>query len=160
MATTPANLPHQHVPPSYGAKAQYTEPEVHIPLLDKIGKTEVQAVTGTLLYYARAVNPTILVALNAIATEQANPTQQSMAKVKQLLDYCAPQEEAIITYRASDMILSVHSDAGYLNKRKSQSRVGGHFYLSINVTPPQTMVLSSILQKLLMRLCHQQQRQS
>ena len=59
-----------------------------------------------------------------------------MAKVKQLLDYCASQEEAIIAYRASDMILAVHSDARYLNKQKSWSRVVGHFYLSRKVTPP------------------------
>ena len=92
--------------------------------------------TEPLLYYARAVNPTILVALNAVATEQANPTQQTMAKLKQLLDYCALQEEAIITYQASDMILAVHNDAGYLNEQILQSRVGGHFHLLSNVTPP------------------------
>ncbi len=36
-----------------------------------------------------------------------------METVKQLLDYCASQEEAIITYDACNMILNVHSDAGY-----------------------------------------------
>ena len=39
-----------------------------------------------------------------------------MAQTKQLLDYLASQEEAVLTYRASDMILAVHSDAGYLNE--------------------------------------------
>ncbi len=53
-----------------------------------------------------------------------------------MLDYCASQEEAIITYRASKMILAVHSDAGYLNERKSRSCAGGHFYLSGNETYP------------------------
>ena len=38
----------------------------------------VQAVAGTLLYYARAVDATILTALSMIATEQANPTQRTM----------------------------------------------------------------------------------
>ena len=38
----------------------------------------VQAVAGTLLYYARAVDATILTALSVIATEQANPTQRTM----------------------------------------------------------------------------------
>ncbi len=53
-----------------------------------------------------------------------------MKNVKQLLDYCSTQEEAIITYNASKMILAVHSDAGYANEKKSRSRAGGHFFLS------------------------------
>jgi len=40
------------------------------------------------------------------------------------------QEDAIISYRASKMILAVHSDAGYCNEKKSRSRAGGHFFLS------------------------------
>ncbi len=58
---------------------------------------------GTLLYYAHAVNSTILTALSSLATEQAKPMQKTMEKVKQLLDYCASQEEAIITYNKSKM---------------------------------------------------------
>jgi hypothetical protein len=52
-----------------------------------------------------------------------------MAKVKQLLDYCASQEEAIITYNASKMVLAVHSNAGYANEKKARSHTGGHFFL-------------------------------
>jgi hypothetical protein len=53
-----------------------------------------------------------------------------MKTVKQLLDYCATQEEAIITYNASKMILAVHSDAGYCNEKNACSQAGGHFFLS------------------------------
>ncbi len=74
--------------------------------------------------------------MNAIATQQAAPTQNTLEEEKQVLDYCASQEEAIITYHASEMILAVHSDAGYLNECKSRSRAGGHFYLSSNETYP------------------------
>ena len=56
-----------------------------------------------------------------------------MERVKQLLDYCASQEEAILTYHASDMVLAIHSDARYLNESKAQSRAGGHFFLSSDV---------------------------
>jgi hypothetical protein len=84
---------------------------------------------GTLLYYARAVDSTILTALSSLATEQAKPTQKTMEKAKQLLDYCASQEEAIITNNKSKMILVVHSNAGYCNKKKSHSRAKGHFFL-------------------------------
>jgi hypothetical protein len=115
------NSPHPHVPPKYGAKTQYAVEEIESPPLSKEDTTYVQAVAGTLLYNARAVDPTILPARSAIATEQAKPTQTTMKNVKQLLDYCATQEEAVITYNASKMILAVHSDAGYADEKKSRS---------------------------------------
>ncbi len=55
-----------------------------------------------------------------------------MERVRQLLDYAASQEEAVLTYHASNMILAVHSDTGYLNESKSRSWAGGHFFLSHN----------------------------
>jgi hypothetical protein len=53
-----------------------------------------------------------------------------MKKTRQLLDYMATQEKAVLTYRASDMKLAVHSDAGYLNEPKARSQAGGIFFLS------------------------------
>jgi hypothetical protein len=131
------NSPHPHVAPTYGAKAQYVALEEPSEPLDKTGQKYIQAVVGTLLYYSRAVDATMLVALNAIATQQASPTQRTLARVKQLLDYCASQEEAVLTYHASNMVLAIHSDAGYLNESKSRSRAGGHFFLSSDVQNPQ-----------------------
>ena len=90
------NSPHPHVIPQYGAKTQYAEEEIDSPPLSKEETTYVQAVAGTLLYHARAVDPTILTALSAIGTEQAKPTQETMKKVKQLLDYCAMQDDVMI----------------------------------------------------------------
>ena len=46
------------------------------------------------------------------------------------------QEDAILTYSASDMVLAVHSDAGYHSKPKARSRAGGHFFLSTNADIP------------------------
>ncbi len=79
----------------------------------------IQQVAGMLLYYGCAVDSTILPALSSIATQQAAPTERMMTIAKQLLDYCATQEEAIITYNASEMILAVHSNAGYANKKNA-----------------------------------------
>ena len=53
-----------------------------------------------------------------------------------MLGFCATQEEAVLTFNASDMVLVVHSDAGYLNERKARSRVGGHFFPSANASSP------------------------
>jgi hypothetical protein len=71
----------------------------------------VQEVAGTLLYYARAVDSTILPALSAITTKQANPTEKTRATMKQLLDYCTMQDKVVLAYKASKMIFAVYSDA-------------------------------------------------
>ncbi len=62
-----------------------------------------------------------------------------MAKVKQLLDYCASHEEAIITYNASKMVLVVHSNAGYANEKKARSRAGDISSYQITILTHQTM---------------------
>ena len=133
--TQPQHQPHKHTVPTYGQKTQYETIDESAEL-DKKGKTYIQHVTGTFLYYARAVDPTMLVALSAIASAQANPTIETMAKCKLFLDYAATHPDAIITYRASDMVLAVHSDASYLIEPKARSRAGGHFFMSQNTTFP------------------------
>jgi hypothetical protein len=67
------------------------------------------------LYYAREVDPTVLMPLNAIATEQTKATLKTQAAADQLLDYLATQPDTAIRYHASDMILHIHSDASYLS---------------------------------------------
>ena len=59
---------------------------------------------GTLLYYARAVYPNMLTALVSIATQKAKPTDQTMQKFKQLLDYAASHPDTVLLYQASDMV--------------------------------------------------------
>jgi hypothetical protein len=60
-------------------------------------------VTGSDLYYARAVDPTVLMPLNDIATEQTKATEKTQAATNQLLDYLATRPDATIRYHASDM---------------------------------------------------------
>jgi hypothetical protein len=59
-----------------------------------------------------------------------------MQHVKQFLNYAAIQEPAVTTYRASDMVLAIHSDAGYLNDEGARSPAGGHHFLSENFDNP------------------------
>ena len=96
----------------------------------------VQQVMGKFNCYARGVDGTLLTAISALSAQQAKPTQKTMACVKQFLDYAATQEPAVTTYRASDMVLAIHSDAGYLNEENARSRAGGHHFLSENVDNP------------------------
>ncbi len=53
--------------------------------------------------------------------------------MQQFLDYATTKEPAVTTYRASDMVLAIHSNAGYLNEEGARSCVGGHHFLSKNV---------------------------
>ena len=89
----------------------------------------------------------MLVALSAIASEEASPTKATMKKVDQFLDYAASQEQAVLTYEASDMILAVHSDAFYLRESKVRSRARGHFFMSKDVSfPPNNVDVLNIAQ--------------
>ena len=95
---TPQDQPHPHVPPNYVATRQYTERQDNSPLLDKAGNKFVQEVCGALLYYAQAVDCTMIAALGSIATQQASPTANTIQKIKQLLDYAATHPDGAVTY--------------------------------------------------------------
>ena len=104
-------------------------------------------VTGTFLFYARAIDSAMLPALSALASEQNAPTENTMKRVKQFLDYAASQEEAIITFSASNMVLNIHSDASYLSEKNARSRAGGHHFMSNNdENPPNNGAVLNISQ--------------
>ena len=60
------HAPHKWNKPVYGQKMQFA-PSDSSPLLDNKGTLRVQSISGTFLYYARAVDPTIFPALNEIS---------------------------------------------------------------------------------------------
>jgi hypothetical protein len=133
----------RYVMPVYGAKTQYATKDETPPLTAKQCLT-IQKVTVSVLYYARAVDPTILMPLNDIATEQTKATEKTQAATNQMLDYLATHPDATIRYHASDMILNIHSDASYLSVSNAQSRLGSLFFLG-NKPPKQQTLNGSIL---------------
>ncbi len=68
-------------------------------------------------------------ALLDIASQQAAPTENTMERINQFLDYMWTHPDAIVWYHASDMILSVHSDVLCLSAPKAHSCAGGYFFL-------------------------------
>jgi hypothetical protein len=124
----PQDQLHQHLKKTYGAKVQQANPLNTSPLLDKAGKKLIQEVTGLFLYLAQAVDLTMLTELSSLASEQAAPTEKTMQKCLQFLDYAASHEDAIVTYPASNMRLVIHSNALYLSEIKAHSRAGGHMF--------------------------------
>jgi Reverse transcriptase (RNA-dependent DNA polymerase) len=125
----PQHAPSKWNAPTYGATVQYAEPEDTSPPLAPAAVTRLQQIIGTLLYYARAVDSTMLVALGTIAAAQTKATDATMQAAMQLLDYAATHPDAKVRFHASDMILHIHSDASYLSEPQARSRVGGYFFL-------------------------------
>ena len=108
---------------------QWAEPLTSSPLLSTIEKKRLERVIGTLLYYGKAIDNTILVPVGTLASQQSQATQSTYKSLSQLLDYLATHPDASIRYNVSDMILWVHSDASYLSESHTRSRSGGYFYL-------------------------------
>lgn len=136
--STPQHAPHLWTKPVYGQKIQYANTN-QSPLLDKAGIQRVQSVSGTFLYYGRAIDSTILAALNEISNNQAKPTILTGQACDLLLDYLHTHPTAIIRFYASDMILCIVSDAAYLVLPNARSRCAGLFFLTNLPTtdPPQ-----------------------
>jgi hypothetical protein len=128
--------PYPSVPIQYGAKKQYVTQELTAPLLDDKAKRFIQQVCGKLLFLGRAVDSTLLCPISAITAQPSKPTTDTMQQTLQLLNYLATQEDAVLSYHASDMVLAVYSDASYLSEPKARSRSGGHFSLSSDTTIP------------------------
>jgi hypothetical protein len=128
--TRPQHSPHAWQAPQYGAKIQYTTPDDTSTPLSPTAKTRLQEIIGTLLFYGRAIDSTILIALGTLASAQATGTEATSLAITQLLNYCASHPDATVRYHASGMYLHIHSDASYLSEIKARSRAGGLFFLS------------------------------
>ena len=90
----------------------------------------MQIDNGTFLYYAIAVDQTMLASLNAISAAQAHATTTTMGDIVWLLNYVATHPSTTINYHASDTTLHVASDASYLCEERARSRSEGHFFLA------------------------------
>jgi hypothetical protein len=87
IAKKPQHCPYTPAPKQYGADAQAPLPNDISPKLSADKIKEIQRIVGSILYHARAVNSTVLMALSSIASEQMKGTKNTMDKAKQLLYY-------------------------------------------------------------------------
>jgi len=129
-----AKSPIIYIPPLRGP-AQQMVPDVSpeaAQYVDATMKTYVQEVTGVFLFYSRAVDPTMLMAVNRISTQQSKPTKATLTAVDRLLSYAERYPNATIVIRPSDMQLCVQSDASYLSEQGARSRAGGILHFGLN----------------------------
>jgi hypothetical protein len=78
----------------------------------------------------------MLTALSAIASAQAEPTKNTMTQYREFLNCASTHQNAIMTYKMSDMMLVVHSNASYLSKPKACSCASRHFFMSASIPDP------------------------
>jgi hypothetical protein len=93
--------------------------ESKAPLLDGKAKQFIQQVCNKFLFLGRAVDSTLLCPIGAIASQSSKLVEDTMRQTLQLLNYLATQEDAILSYHASNMVLVVHSNASYLSKPRT-----------------------------------------
>ncbi len=111
VPSKPKRCPYSPAPKQYEAKAQAPLPIDFSPKLLPDNIKQIQCIVGSILYYVWAMDITVLMALSSIAIKQTKGTTSTMEKAEQLLDYLATNPNTTIWYRASDMIMNVHSDA-------------------------------------------------
>ncbi|GAX19836.1 hypothetical protein FisN_11Lu298 [Fistulifera solaris] len=134
----PEHSPHAWTAPIYGSRQQYAQTLDDAPQVSPAITTRIQEILGTLLYYACAVDCSLLPAVGTLATQQAHATEHTVEAITQLLNYCATHPDATIRFQASDMILHIESDASYLSETKARSRAAGYHYLSSKQTTTDT----------------------
>jgi hypothetical protein len=86
--------PYMPAPKRFGSEAQAPLPPDLSPKLDKAGIKKAQKLVGSILYYARAIDMTVLMALSTIAVEQTIATKRTLERCTQLLDYLAHNADA------------------------------------------------------------------
>ncbi len=143
----PRHAPHAWAQPVFGRHIQSGTPSDTSPMLPTGDIKTIQSIVGALLYYTRAVDPSMYPALNEISTNQSQPTANTLTKCHHLLDYVSTHPNATIRYHASDMVLNVDSDAAYLVLPRARSHLAGHFFLSspgspTRIAPPNGPVLT------------------
>ena len=118
----PEHQPHCHVQPQYVSKVLLTEPRDKTPLLQPDDITKLQKIIGAVLYYARAVDGTLMTTLNELASTQSKGTQATMQANKNLMDYCHTHSDVTVRYFASQMQFHIHRDASYLSASNNNTR--------------------------------------
>ena len=96
----PQYTPYPTAPFKYGAAPQEPTPQDTAQLATKSEITRIQHILGSILYYARAVKLTVLMALSTIASEQAEAIKTTLKNVHQVLYYLATNIDATIRFHA------------------------------------------------------------
>ncbi len=124
-----ASTPSVYAPPNYSLPTAQKATVDIAPLASMAQQKELQVVVGTLLYYARTVDPSILTAVHELGSVQSKPTLNDMRKLERILQYVSTHQHHGVRFHASTMQLQIQSDASYLSRSQARSVMGGMHYL-------------------------------
>ena len=93
-------------------------------LVSPAEKTWIQQVVGSLLFYARALDLSVLTAVCQLSSHQSNPTQHDLSAAHRLLNYVSSHRNPQKTIHPSSMALWACTDASYLSRPNSGSVAG------------------------------------
>ena len=82
--------------------------------MDENNQKILQKIVVKFLYYARAMDHTILMALNSLAEIQTKPKIETPKQITHFLNYRATHPEAVTQYIKSGIILPIYLDASYI----------------------------------------------
>ena len=123
--------PHAWSTPQHGLiQPQLTTTIEYSPLLSAPDKTRLQDIVGSLLYFARCIDSTILATLGSTGPTISDRKERVAAMAAYLLNFCANNHNPKVRYYDSDMQLCGHTDASYLSVSKARSCAAAYFYLS------------------------------
>ncbi len=132
-----AKSPVVYVPPDFGSKIDIVKDEEPVVISPEATK-RIQQIVGYFLYYARALDSTVLYSVTAIASAQARPTASLLVAVDRLLAYLRSSPPVSVRYWASPMHLIAYSDASYNSAIDARSRAGGYVFLG-DMTHPERL---------------------
>ena len=88
----------------YGSKVQYAD-VIELPTSTKKQVHLLQRIYGKFLYYAQAIDSTMMHALNNLASQVTAGTMKIEEAQQYFLNYCVTNPDASIVYYASNMII-------------------------------------------------------
>ena len=127
VPSRPKDSPYPAPNTKWGPYLQLTAPANASKRLDAAAVNRLQQFVGTLLYYARDVDPTMVKELGSLALQQLEATDTTAKRMTQLLNYAASHPDATMRYSRSGMILHISSDASSLRAQGSKLRWGTFF---------------------------------
>ncbi len=122
----PAVYPHLYLIPTHclTCHPHSSSPTTFSTPVSPADKTWIQQVVGSLLFYARALDLSILTAVCQLSSHQSNPIQHNLTSAHRLLNYVSPHRNTHKTIHPAFMALWACTDASFLSRPKSGSVAG------------------------------------
>ena len=111
-------------------------------------QTQLKKTIGKFLYYARAIDNTMMHALNDLASQITIGAMKTEMAIEFFLNYRSTYPNA--ANRASNTMIRCDADANYIVAPKVRSRAGGYIYMgnrdnNIQIINAPIMIIATIL---------------